>query len=80
MRTRLKASFVMGCNGSSHELWRDGEVVFSDDTIEFVGRGFPGPVDRTVDYGRALISPGLIDLDALGDLDSGVLSVDNGDK
>jgi len=80
MRTRLKASFVMGFNGTSHELWRDGEVVFSNDTIEFVGRGFPGPVDRTVDYGRALISPGLIDLDALGDLDSGVLSVDNGDK
>jgi len=80
MRTRLKAAFVMGFDGSAHELWRDGEVVFAGDTIEFVGRGFPGPVDRTVDYGRALISPGLIDLDALGDLDSGVLTVDNGDK
>ena len=80
MRTRLKAAYVMGFDGSSHELWRDGEVVFSNDVIEFVGRGFPGPVDRTVDYGHALISPGLIDLDALGDLDSGVLTVDNGDK
>ena len=80
MRTRLKAAYVMGFDGSSHELWRDGEVVFSNEVIEFVGRDFPGPVDRTVDYGRALISPGLIDLDALGDLDSGVLAVDNGDK
>ena len=80
MRTRLKASYVVGFNGSSHELWKDGEVVFADDTILFVGRGFPGPVDRTVDYGHALISPGLIDLDALGDLDSGVLAFDNGDK
>jgi cytosine/adenosine deaminase-related metal-dependent hydrolase len=80
MRTRLKAAFVLGFNGSSHALWQDGEVVFSDNTIEFVGHRFPGPVDRTVDYGRALISPGLIDLDALGDLDSGVLAVDNGDK
>lgn len=80
MRTRLKAAFVMGFDGNRHELWRDGEVVFDADTIEFVGRGFPGPVDRTVDYGRALISPGLIDLDALGDLDSGVLTVDNGSK
>jgi len=26
------------------------------------------------------VMPGLIDLDALGDLDSGVLAVDNGDK
>jgi cytosine/adenosine deaminase-related metal-dependent hydrolase len=80
MRTRLKAAFVMGFDGLAHELWRDGEVVFADDTIEFVGRGFPGSVDRTLDYGRALMSPGLIDLDAPGDLDSGVLTVDNGDK
>lgn len=80
MRTRLKASHVVGFNGSAHELWKDGEVVFADDTILFVGRGFPGHVDRTVDYGHALISPGFIDLDALGDLDSGVLAFDNGDK
>lgn len=80
MRTLLKAAFVVGFNGQSHTLWRNGEIVFSDDTIEFVGCGFPGPVDRIVDYGRALIGPGLIDLDALGDLDSGVLAFDNGDK
>ena len=54
MRTRLKAEYVIGFNGSSHELWRDGEVVFSGDAIEFVGRGFGSPVDRTIDYGRAL--------------------------
>jgi cytosine/adenosine deaminase-related metal-dependent hydrolase len=80
MRTRLKAAFVVGFNGKSHELWRDGEVVFSADKIEFVGREFPGHVDKTVDYGHALIGPGLIDLDALGDLDSGVLGFENGDK
>ncbi|UUZ70283.1 amidohydrolase family protein [Polaromonas sp. P2-4] len=80
MRTCLKASFVVGFNGSAHTLWRDAEVVFSGDTIEFVGHNFPGHVDKTVDYGHALISPGLIDLDALGDLDSGVLALDNGSK
>ena len=80
MRTRLKATFVVGFNGNAHEVWRDGEVVFSGQTIEFVGRGFAGHVDHTVDYGQALIGPGLIDLDALGDLDSGVLGLDNGDK
>ena len=80
MRTCLKASFVVGFDGASHVLWRDAEVVFSGDTIEFVGRHFPGQVDRTVDYGQALIGPGLIDLDALGDLDSGVLGMDNGSK
>lgn len=80
MRTRLKAAHVVGFDGRSHRMWRDGEVVFSGDTIEFVGRGFPGHVDAEIDYGQALISPGLIDLDALGDIDSGILTVDNGDR
>jgi cytosine/adenosine deaminase-related metal-dependent hydrolase len=80
MRTLLTAEFVVGFDGHSHVMWRNGEVVFSGNTIEFVGRNFPGTVDRRVDYGRALIGPGLIDLDALGDLDSGVLGFDNGDK
>jgi cytosine/adenosine deaminase-related metal-dependent hydrolase len=80
MRTQLRASYVVGFNGGSHELWQNGEVVFEDDAILFVGRNFPGHLDRIVDYGDALIGPGLIDLDALGDLDSGILTVDNGDK
>ncbi len=80
MRTRLKAEWVLGFEGASHLLWHDAEVVFAGDRIEFVGRNFEGAVDRQVDYGRALISPGLIDLDALGDLDSGVLTVDNGSR
>ncbi len=80
MRTLLKASCVVGFDGTSHVFWRDGEVVFSGDRIEFVGRNFPGRVDRTVDHGQAVICPGFIDLDALGDIDSGVLGVDNGSK
>ncbi len=51
MRTRLKAACVLGFDGASHVLWRDGEVVFAGDRIEFVGRGFPGPVDRTSTMG-----------------------------
>ncbi|NBT55493.1 MAG: N-ethylammeline chlorohydrolase [Betaproteobacteria bacterium] len=80
LRTRLRAAFVVGHQAGAQVLWRDAEVVFSGNTIEFVGQHFPGHVDQTVDYGQALISPGLIDLDALGDLDSGVLTVDNGSK
>ncbi|APW40778.1 N-ethylammeline chlorohydrolase [Rhodoferax koreense] len=80
MRTLLKASCVVGFDGTSHVFWRNGEVVFSGDRIEFVGHNFPGHVDRTVDYGQAVICPGFIDLDALGDIDSGVLGVDNGSK
>ena len=77
-RTRLTAEWVVGFDGHGHVLWPNGEVVFTGDRIEFVGRNFPGSADRTVDYGRALIGPGFIDLDALGDLDTTILTFDNG--
>ena len=76
----LKASCVVGFDGTQHVLWRDGEVVFEGSRIVFVGRDYPGPVDQWIDYGNALIGPGFIDLDALGDLDSTVLTLDNGDE
>ncbi|MBT8769365.1 amidohydrolase family protein [Metapseudomonas boanensis] len=79
-RIGLKASCVVGFDGSRHVLWRDGEVVIEGARILFVGRGFPGPVDQWIDYGNALLGPGFIDLDALGDLDSTVLTLDNGDE
>lgn len=79
-RIGLKATCVVGFDGQRHVLWRDGEVVIEGSRVRFVGRGFPGPVDQWIDYGNALISPGLIDLDALGDLDSTVLCLDNGDE
>ncbi|WP_159814794.1 amidohydrolase family protein [Pseudomonas sp. 18058] len=79
-RIGLKASCVVGFDGAQHVLWRDGEVVFSGSRIEFVGRGYAGAVDQWIDYGNALIGPGFIDLDALGDLDSTVLTLDNGDE
>ena len=74
-RIGLRASCVVGFDGTQHVLWRDGEVVFEGSRIEFVGRGYPGPVDQWIDYGNALIGPGFIDLDALGDLDSTVLTL-----
>lgn len=78
MRTLLTADWLVGFDKGDHELIPQGEVVFSDRTIEYVGRGFDGPVDRRIDYGRAMIGPGFIDLDALGDLDTEVLCFDNG--
>ena len=77
-RTRLKGSHVIGFDGTSHVIWRNGEVVFEGDSIVFVGRDFPGRLDEDIDCGEAVIGPGFIDLDALGDLDSTVLAFDNG--
>lgn len=78
MRTVLTADWVVGFDKAGHVLIPGGEVVFSGNTIDFVGRGFDGAVDRRIDFGRAMIGPGFIDLDALGDLDTEVLTFDNG--
>jgi cytosine/adenosine deaminase-related metal-dependent hydrolase len=38
-----------------------------------VGQNYGGPVDEEHDYGQSLIMPGLIDLDALADIDHLIL-------
>src|ERR671926_250050 len=60
MRTLIRASWVVGFDGQSHVLIRDGVVVYEDDTIVAVGHQFDGQVDRTVDATNCLVSPGLI--------------------
>lgn len=76
-RTLITASWVVGHKDGSHRLLRNGEVVFENGEILFVGHGFSGEVARRIDFGNALISPGLIDLDALSDLDTTILGIDH---
>jgi cytosine/adenosine deaminase-related metal-dependent hydrolase len=71
--TRLTAAFVVGFQNGDHVVYRDGEVVFDGGHIVFVGRGYGGPVDRTIDAGEAIVSPGFIDLDALADIDHALI-------
>jgi cytosine/adenosine deaminase-related metal-dependent hydrolase len=77
MRTRLTADWVVGHEAGRHCLIPGGQVVYEGDRIVFVGRDFPGAVDESHDCGAALIAPGFIDLDALSDLDTTILGVDN---
>lgn len=76
-RTLITASWVVGHKDGSHRLLPMGEVVFENGEILFVGHRFPGEVARRIDFGDALISPGFIDLDALSDLDTTILGIDN---
>lgn len=69
MRTKIIADYVLGHEHGHHVMVRDGQVVYEDDTIVHVGRHFAGDVDETIDLGESLITPGLIDLDALTDID-----------
>ena len=77
MRTLLTARHVVGHENGRHCLIENGEVVIEADRIVFVGRDFPGDVATRHDFGQALVGPGLIDLDALSDLDTTILGYDN---
>ena len=76
-RILMTAEWVVGYENGGHVLLPFGEVVFEDGAIVFVGHGFPGNVDQRIDCGAALIGPGFVDLDALSDLDTTVLGLDN---
>lgn len=76
-RTLVSGRWVVGHRDGRHMLIERGEVLFEGGEIVFVGHGFPGEVERRIDRPDALIAPGFIDLDAVCDLDTAVLSLDN---
>lgn len=76
-RTLISARWVLGYRDGGHRLVPDGEVVIEGGAVIFVGAGFTGEVARRIDFGNALVSPGFIDLDALSDLDTTILGIDN---
>jgi cytosine/adenosine deaminase-related metal-dependent hydrolase len=69
VRTKLKSKYIIAYNGWKHVYLIDGELVYEGTSIIYVGKNFAGTCEREIDYGTALISPGFIDLDALGDID-----------
>ncbi len=76
-RTLLAGRWVVGHRDGRHTLVPNGEVVFEGDRIVFVGQAFPGEVACRIDHPGGLICPGFIDLDAVSDLDTGILALDN---
>lgn len=76
-RTLMTAQWLLAYHGDGHRLVPGGELVMEDGQIIFAGHRFDGEVARRIDFGSALISPGLIDLDALSDIDTYGLVTDN---
>ncbi|MGW5383182.1 chlorohydrolase family protein [Nocardia sp. NPDC003963] len=72
MRTRISARFVIGYDGTDHVVYEDGEVVYEDSRIVHVGHGYDGPLDADHAAGDAVVGPGFVDLNALGDIDHAV--------
>jgi cytosine/adenosine deaminase-related metal-dependent hydrolase len=77
-RTALAARWIIGHLDGRHKLFERAEIVIEADRVIHVGPAFPGTVARRIDLGEVLVSPGFIDLDALSDLDTTLLTVDNG--
>jgi cytosine/adenosine deaminase-related metal-dependent hydrolase len=76
-RTLMTADWLLAHHDGSHRLVPHGELVMENGEVIFAGPRFDGEVARRVDFGSALISPGLIDLDALSDIDTYTLVLDN---
>jgi cytosine/adenosine deaminase-related metal-dependent hydrolase len=73
VRTKIQGRFVIGYEGGDHVVYRDGEVVYEDDRVVFVGHGYDQPVDREIAAGDAVVGPGFLDMNALADIDHGIL-------
>ena len=67
MKTKVTGKYVIGFDGNTHVVFEDGEVVYENDKILFVGHDYPGEVDAHIDGGNAIVSPGFVDLDPIGD-------------
>jgi cytosine/adenosine deaminase-related metal-dependent hydrolase len=77
-RTALRARWIVGHAQGGHRLLENAEVVIEGQRVLYVGPAFPGEVARRIDLGEVLVSPGFVDLDALSDIDTTLLTVDYG--
>ena len=79
MRTLITAEHVLAHDGNGHVELRDGAVLVVDGRVAAVGpagelaSASAGEVDEHLALGESLLMPGLIDLDALADIDHLIL-------
>lgn len=73
MRQGIRARHVLACDAGEHVLLADAEVVVEGARIVSVGPRGASAVDEVIDLGAAVLMPGLIDLDALTDIDHTIL-------
>ena len=59
-RTVIEGGLIIAFDGTEHRLLTGGTLVYADDQIIHVGRGYAGPRARTVDARGKLVIPGQI--------------------
>ncbi|MCX5914452.1 MAG: amidohydrolase family protein [Deltaproteobacteria bacterium] len=62
MKTKILGGEIIAFDGKKHVLIDQGEIIYEENQIIFVGESYPGKVDRTIDVRPKLIIPGLINV------------------
>ena len=60
MTTIIEGGTVIGFDGKCHRILRNGVVVFDEEKIIHVGKGYQGSVDERVNAENKLVTPGFI--------------------
>lgn len=71
MRTLIAGGHVVAWSAGSHRLLTNGMVVLEDDRVAFVGREYPGAVDRRIDARGRLVMPGFVNLHCHAEVEAG---------
>ena len=67
--------YALSYENERHHLLEDGQVVYENADIIYVGKHDEGQVDAIIDEKKNLLLPGFIDLDALGDADHSLIFI-----
>ena len=76
MKTKVSARFVIGYQDKDHVVYENGELVYENEQVIFIGHNYPGECDEHIQAGNAIVSPGFVDLNALADIDTTVMNYD----
>jgi cytosine/adenosine deaminase-related metal-dependent hydrolase len=71
MKTLLRGGTIVAFDRGEHRILEHGVLVFEGNEIRFVGKGYEGPVDRTLGIEGKLVIPGLINTQVHAGLNTG---------
>ena len=60
MKTLIEGGWVVAFNGTTHEVYEQGSVVYDNDRIVHAGGPYTGQVDTRLDASGKLVTPGFI--------------------
>lgn len=60
MSIGIRGKWIIAHDGIEHRLLRDGVVITEGQRIKYVGKRYSEPVDRWIDAGHHVVSPGFI--------------------